>query len=214
MEHELLEMVPSSLTPRLGTATSVASLAKRRAPPRTARMELGTMSVPLRHRIHRGRGPNCQVRGRRRLGKDGLFSNARNGTLVVASPHSLPLALAAGTFLFLVAAARYPGGSQRDATAPGFAWADNYVSNLFPATAVNGAPNASRPWEFSPPRFSPSRSGASSSASHAKCRRLARREWSAGAASAPSSSLRSPSRRTTTPWSPCPRCSAFSECST
>ena len=60
--------------------------------------------------------------------------------------HSLPLALAAGTFLFLVAAARYPGGSQRDATAPGFAWADNYVSNLFPATAVNGAPNASRPW--------------------------------------------------------------------
>jgi hypothetical protein len=48
--------------------------------------------------------------------------------------------------LLLVAALYYPGGSQHDKNSIGYDWKNNYLSNLFGANAVNGAPNASRPW--------------------------------------------------------------------
>ena len=48
--------------------------------------------------------------------------------------------------LLLVAALYYPGGSQHDKNSIGYDWKNNYLSNLFGPKAVNGAPNASRPW--------------------------------------------------------------------
>lgn len=47
--------------------------------------------------------------------------------------------------LYLVAAYRYPGGSQTDANNPGFSWTQNYWCNLLNETAINGQPNKSRP---------------------------------------------------------------------
>jgi hypothetical protein len=46
--------------------------------------------------------------------------------------------------LFALAMAHYPGGSDRDAAAPGFRLADNYVSALFQPLAINGMENAAR----------------------------------------------------------------------
>lgn len=55
-----------------------------------------------------------------------------------------------GSFLFvalyLLAAAFYPGGSQADAQSKGFSWMHNYWCNLLPVKAVNGQPNAARPF--------------------------------------------------------------------
>ncbi|HLA63387.1 MAG TPA: hypothetical protein VK610_03110 [Rhodothermales bacterium] len=48
--------------------------------------------------------------------------------------------------LLLVSTTQYPGGSQHDANAPGFHWQHNYLSNLLNPVAVNGQPNAARPW--------------------------------------------------------------------
>lgn len=47
--------------------------------------------------------------------------------------------------LYLVAAYRYPGGSQTDAHSQGFSWTQNYWCNLLSETAINGQPNHSRP---------------------------------------------------------------------
>ncbi|QEC40992.1 hypothetical protein [Pseudobacter ginsenosidimutans] len=46
--------------------------------------------------------------------------------------------------LYLVAAWRYPGGSQTDAKSTGFSWKQNYWCNLLNETAINGQPNSSR----------------------------------------------------------------------
>jgi hypothetical protein len=55
-----------------------------------------------------------------------------------------------GTFISLVllflATLYYPGGSQRDQYSAGYGWKNNYLSNLFSPIAINGSPNASRPW--------------------------------------------------------------------
>lgn len=60
---------------------------------------------------------------------------------------SLPLgALAAAIVLFVVAGQHYPGGSPDDPAAIGFSWTHNYLSALFRAQAINGAPNGGRPW--------------------------------------------------------------------
>lgn len=59
----------------------------------------------------------------------------------------LPLfGLAAALPLFLLAAARYPGGNDRDPAAVGFRFTENYVSALFQPLAVNGMENAARPY--------------------------------------------------------------------
>ncbi|HVK47395.1 MAG TPA: hypothetical protein VM488_06125 [Pseudobacter sp.] len=47
--------------------------------------------------------------------------------------------------LYLVAAYRYPGGSQLDQQSIGFSWTQNYWCNLLSETAINGLPNNSRP---------------------------------------------------------------------
>ncbi|MEO7175460.1 MAG: hypothetical protein ABIV51_06355 [Saprospiraceae bacterium] len=55
-----------------------------------------------------------------------------------------------GTFisisLLIVAAIKYPGGSQFDINSIGFSWRHNYFSNLFDAVAMNGAANDGRYW--------------------------------------------------------------------
>ncbi len=47
--------------------------------------------------------------------------------------------------LYVVAAFYYPGGSQADAHAKGFSWAQNYWCNLLNKNAINGQPNPARP---------------------------------------------------------------------
>lgn len=44
----------------------------------------------------------------------------------------------------LVATSLYPGGSMFDKNSVGFAWSENFISNLFAAKAMNGADNPAR----------------------------------------------------------------------
>ncbi|PZF72466.1 hypothetical protein [Taibaiella soli] len=48
--------------------------------------------------------------------------------------------------LLIIAMAVYPGGERDNAHSVGFDWTKNYISNLFPAKAINGASNTSRPF--------------------------------------------------------------------
>jgi len=48
--------------------------------------------------------------------------------------------------LLFVSTLFYPGGSQQDKNSIGYDWKNNYISNLFGETAVNGARSASPPW--------------------------------------------------------------------
>jgi hypothetical protein len=56
----------------------------------------------------------------------------------------------AGAILFLffyyIAALNYPGGSESDKAGNGFSWLHNYWCNLMNQTAINGEPNAGRPY--------------------------------------------------------------------
>jgi hypothetical protein len=45
----------------------------------------------------------------------------------------------------LMASSRYPGGSPRDIHSVGYAWTENYISDMLEYKAVNGSDNASRP---------------------------------------------------------------------
>jgi hypothetical protein len=60
--------------------------------------------------------------------------------------YSILLGIIISLALLLVATWHYPGGSQHDQNSIGYDWLNNYLSNLFSTAAVNGAPNASRPW--------------------------------------------------------------------
>lgn len=60
--------------------------------------------------------------------------------------HSILFGIMISIALLLIATWYYPGGSQVDATAVGFDWKNNYISNLFSETAMNGAANTSRIW--------------------------------------------------------------------
>jgi hypothetical protein len=60
--------------------------------------------------------------------------------------YSILLGIVISLALLLVATRYYPGGSQHDKNSIGYDWRNNYLSNLFSETAVNGAANASRPW--------------------------------------------------------------------
>ncbi|GAA4752217.1 hypothetical protein [Flavisolibacter ginsenosidimutans] len=51
-------------------------------------------------------------------------------------------------FLYTMAAAFYPGGSQADAHAKGFSWMHNYWCNLLSGKALNGEINAGRPFAY------------------------------------------------------------------
>jgi hypothetical protein len=46
--------------------------------------------------------------------------------------------------LMLIAISVYPGGSIYDSSTVGYNWTENFLSNLFAATALNGAENPSR----------------------------------------------------------------------
>jgi hypothetical protein len=48
--------------------------------------------------------------------------------------------------LMIIATSIYPGGSMFDPYSVGFDWTKNFMSNLFGATALNGAENPSRIW--------------------------------------------------------------------
>lgn len=48
--------------------------------------------------------------------------------------------------IYVFAANLYPGGSQADLTHPGFDWVHNYWCNLTNLNAMNGQPNAARPY--------------------------------------------------------------------
>src|SRR5437762_3592279 len=57
----------------------------------------------------------------------------------------LPLAGILSSFvLFVLAAARYPGGTLESADLVGYDWTRHYISTLFAAAALNGAANPSR----------------------------------------------------------------------
>jgi hypothetical protein len=65
------------------------------------------------------------------------------------SKHLLPLGIALSLALLTVAVDTYPGGNQSSPIAIGFNWKQNYLCDLFAATAVNGAPNSARIWAIS-----------------------------------------------------------------
>jgi hypothetical protein len=48
--------------------------------------------------------------------------------------------------LLVIATLYYPGGSQINKNSVGYDWKNNYISNLFGKTAINGAHNTSRIW--------------------------------------------------------------------
>ncbi|QKJ32383.1 hypothetical protein HQ865_22345 [Mucilaginibacter mali] len=60
--------------------------------------------------------------------------------------HTTLLLLIAAILLLVIATLNYPGGSQVDKNSVGYSWANNYVSNLFGETAVNGMHNPARFW--------------------------------------------------------------------
>ena len=60
--------------------------------------------------------------------------------------HSILIGIVISLSLLVLATRHYPGGSQYDKDSVGYDWKNNYLSNLFGASAVNGAHNASRPW--------------------------------------------------------------------
>lgn len=68
---------------------------------------------------------------------------------MTASKKFLLLTPIFGTLLFailyFVATLFYPGGSQADANAIGFNWANNYWCNLLNDKAINGQPNPAKP---------------------------------------------------------------------
>lgn len=60
--------------------------------------------------------------------------------------HLIAVGLLAGICLLLTATFFYPGGSYVEASAIGYDWWNNYISNLLSPVAVNGMHNTARPW--------------------------------------------------------------------
>ncbi len=60
--------------------------------------------------------------------------------------HAIIIAITISVLLLVIATLYYPGGSQADKNSIGYVWKNNYLSNLFGAKAINGAPNPSRFW--------------------------------------------------------------------
>jgi len=58
--------------------------------------------------------------------------------------HWPAIGIAIALCLFVVAAMYYPGGTTDSAVTIGYNWAHNFVSSLFAARALNGAPNPAR----------------------------------------------------------------------
>ena len=67
----------------------------------------------------------------------------------IAKRYSTLFAIILAVSLLLIAIMVYPGGSRADKNSVGFDWKNNYVSNLFTETAINGSHNLSRVWAIS-----------------------------------------------------------------
>jgi len=61
----------------------------------------------------------------------------------IAKRYSTLFAIILAVSLLLIAIMVYPGGSRADKNSVGFDWKNNYVSNLFTETAINGSHNLS-----------------------------------------------------------------------
>jgi hypothetical protein len=62
--------------------------------------------------------------------------------------YSVVIGLTISMLLFTTAVWIYPGGTYQDKNTVGFNWTENYISNLFEATALNGSKNSSRTWAY------------------------------------------------------------------
>lgn len=62
--------------------------------------------------------------------------------------HSVLLGLTISLILLIRAISIYPGGTYLDKNSIGFDWTQNYISNLFQTTALNGSQNSSRIWAY------------------------------------------------------------------
>ena len=60
--------------------------------------------------------------------------------------HLVLICIFISAILMVGATSLYPGGSILDKNAAGFNWAQNFISNLFGAKAINGAENPARIW--------------------------------------------------------------------
>src|SRR5262249_52271986 len=60
--------------------------------------------------------------------------------------HSVLICVVISVMFLVTATVLYPGGSILDHNSVGFDWSRNFFSNLFLATALNGAANPSRIW--------------------------------------------------------------------
>ncbi|GAB3244218.1 hypothetical protein GCM10027346_41710 [Hymenobacter seoulensis] len=60
--------------------------------------------------------------------------------------YSVLICVIISVLLMGIATLLYPGGSLVDHNSEGFDWSRNFFSNLFAATALNGAKNTARPW--------------------------------------------------------------------
>jgi hypothetical protein len=67
----------------------------------------------------------------------------------VAKKYSTLIGIIIAVSLLLIATMVYPGGSRADKNSVGFDWQNNYISNLFGETAINGSHNSSRVWAIS-----------------------------------------------------------------
>ncbi len=56
------------------------------------------------------------------------------------------IGISVSLILFFIATLKYSGGSLLDKNSIGFDWTKNFISNLFPAKAINGLDNKSRYW--------------------------------------------------------------------
>lgn len=68
---------------------------------------------------------------------------ARSSWLMKIRKHSVLLCIACSVILITIATWFYPVGSISDKNSIGFIWSKNFISNLFDAKAINGAPNDS-----------------------------------------------------------------------
>ena len=64
----------------------------------------------------------------------------------IARRYSTLIGIIIAVSLLLIAIMVYPGGSRADKNSVGFDWKNNYISNLFGETAINGSHNSSRIW--------------------------------------------------------------------
>ncbi len=74
----------------------------------------------------------------------GLFREPLLQRTMTSRKHLISFLITLAFLLILAGTWLYPGGSQANAQASGFDWANNYLCNLFDAKGINGAHNSGR----------------------------------------------------------------------